>query len=101
MRGPEHYRLAEDWLSEAADAYDRISNPYEAGRLAAALAGVHAQLAGAGAVAELDAYGMADGSATGRSPSRFEEWTRAFDRIGGRSAEGVTAPVGGQVGGDG
>ena len=81
MTGPKHYRLAEDWLAEAADQYERVDDPAAAGRLAAAIAAGHAQLAEAAAVAELDAYADPHGvgSAFGRNDA--EACREAWDRV--------------------
>lgn len=75
MTGPEHYREAERLI--AAGEYDETGEDVLHAR-DIALAQVHATLALAAATAELDAYGMADGSATGRTEKRGRAWSEAI-----------------------
>lgn len=90
MNGPKHYADAETLLRAADEASAEAlatlradasmdPTPSLVGVLGLVLAAqVHATLAHAAAVAEMDAFGMADGSATGRTVNQVAAWVDAF-----------------------
>lgn len=82
MTGPDHYRKAEDLLSSADLNQLEPGSPAE--RSVFAEAQVHATLALAAATAELTAYGMNDGSATGRTETREMAWSGVLDGLPAR-----------------
>lgn len=83
--GPEHYKTAE---ALAAQAHTQLASYEDDGRdsyrehaeALTALAQVHATLAHAAAVAELERYGDDDGGASlGRHGGRERAWQEAMD----------------------
>lgn len=74
MNGPQHYAAADEWLTIAEDFYTK--DKYADGGLAAQIAAVHATLAQAAAVAELEAFG--DPPGTGRTSKRSTAWTEVM-----------------------
>jgi hypothetical protein len=83
VRGPDHYLEAERYAEMAEDIYrNGHEGDIEAGKLAAAIAQVHATLALTAATATLDAAEAPNGgSATGRPDA--VEWAEAL--AGGES----------------
>lgn len=77
MNGPQHFREAEGFLESAAYWKEEEDLPSVQVDYALRRALVHATLAHAAAVAELDPFGHEEG--TGRTVERSEAWKKVLD----------------------